>query len=310
MTRQFRLPGSCAAIITVLTQTGCIAPLATFFEVLPVRVANRGLDIQAEFGRPFATCGGRVLRMDVFHAAQAVGPAPAVVLVHGGFWLYGERWYMHDWSADLAAHGYTAVSIDYRLIGQGGRYPEPVMDVLAAIAYLREYADELNVDPERIALFGVSAGAHLALLAGLAGDASIFDSTWPAGESTNVKAVVEIYGPTDFTVDPASVTLWQSRLVSLFLGYDQAGAPDLYREASAITYVRADGPPVFILHGTRDPIVPVTQARALRDALEGAGQPHEYYEMKDAGHFWGSMWANRFAQRHRDDILRFLHEHL
>ncbi len=297
-------------MITVLTQTGCATSLATFFEVLPVRVANRGLDVQTEFGRPFATRGHRVLRMDVFHAAQAVGPAPTVVLVYGGFWLYGERWYMHDWSADLAAQGYTAVSIDYRLIGQGGRYPEPVMDVLAAIAHLRRHAEQLNVDPERLALFGVSAGAHLALLVGMAGDVSIFDSTWPAGESASVRAVVEIYGPTDFTVDPASVAPWQLRLVSLFLGHDQADAPDLYRAASALTYVRTDGPPVFILHGTRDPIVPVTQARALRDVLEGAGQPYEYYEMKDAGHFWGSMWASRFAQHHREDMLRFLQEHL
>ena len=76
--------------------------------------------MQIEFDRPFATVGQKTLMMDVFRPIGADTPTPAVVLVHGGFWLFGERWYMHDWAADLVGQGYAAMSIEYRLLGEGG----------------------------------------------------------------------------------------------------------------------------------------------------------------------------------------------
>jgi len=106
------------------------------------------------------------------------------------------------------------------------------VDVLAAVAHVREHAAELSADPERTALFGVSAGAHLVLLAGLAEDASVYDQTWPKGESANVRAVVEIYGPTDFMVEPATVHPWQEELVTRFLGGSRTDLPARWQEVS------------------------------------------------------------------------------
>jgi len=290
--------------------TGCTRELASYFEVLPVYEAYGRLRVQAELDRPFATRDHLTLRMDVFRRADTDAPTPVVVLIHGGFWVYGDRWYMHDWATDLAQQGYAAATVDYRLLSQGGQYPACVTDVLAAIAHLREHAAELNIDAERLALFGVSAGGHLALLAGLADDVNIFDPTVPAGESANVRAIVDIYGPTDFTADAETALAWQRQLLTSVLGCDQSDDPDRWREASPVTYARSDGPPVLILHGTADPIVPPSQAHALRDALEAAGQPCTFIEVADAGHFWGSMWYTGWVQRYRADILQFLEENL
>lgn len=293
-----------------LSAAGCGISLPSLGELLPVLLAAGQLNVRADINRPYVTVAGRTLTMDMFAPRESVSPTPAVVLIHGGFWLAGSRTDLQDWAADLANHGCLAATIDYRLLPDGGVYPAPVADVLAAIRYLRDHAGELNIDSQRIAVFGVSAGAHLALLAGLAEDASIFDPAWPSNTSAGVRAVVEIYGPTDFTADPAGAQPWQLLLIAWLLGGPGAAAPQRLAEASPINHVRADGPPVFMLHGTADPIVPIEQARAMRDALMNAGEAYEYFEIPDAGHFWGSYWWSEPAQRHRDDILRFLAEHL
>ena len=301
---------SALALIGTIALAGCGGPLAPVLEFLPVSLAYGGLDVDVELARPFADRGDHVLKMDVFRPAGSVPPTPAVILVHGGFWLFGDPSGMDDWAADLAGQGYAAMSVDYRLLQEGGAYPEAVKDVLAAVGHVRRHAGELNVDPERIALFGVSAGAHLALLAGMAEDASIFDSAWPIGESAAVRAIVDVYGPTDFTVDPATAEPWQYLLVRAFLGADQDADPDQWREASPISYARPDGPAVLILHGTADPIVPLSQAQTLRDALDAAGQRYQYIEILGASHFWGSAWPSPVPQSQRSGILSFLAENL
>ncbi|MBI4580527.1 MAG: hypothetical protein HY718_12540 [Planctomycetes bacterium] len=123
--------------IVMPTFAGCGGPGENMVELLPVAGRYRGLEVSIEFGRPFVSRDDRILVMDVFRPArrgdpasssQAIGqaeadkPLPALVLAHGGFWLYGERAYMTDWAADLAEQGYLAASIDYRLIPEGGQY--------------------------------------------------------------------------------------------------------------------------------------------------------------------------------------------
>lgn len=304
-----RVCGAAFALLAV-AQAACVQPFATFFEFLPLVVSGRELTFDTQFDRVFATRGELQLKMDLFQPVGVDRPTPAIVLVHGGSWTFGERWFLHDWAADLALQGYTAASVEYRLIPEGGQYPAPVADVLAAVTHLRAGAAELNVDPERIALFGCSAGAHLSLLAGLAGDPSVFDPTLPSNESANIRAIVGFYGPTDFTVDSASAEPWQVELVADFLGGFQDEIPDRYREASPVTYVRPDGPPVLLIHGVLDSVVPVSQGRLLRDALAAVGQEHLFIELPGAGHFWATFWDSDPAQRLRESILQFLEAHL
>ena len=132
---------------------------------------------------------------------------------------------LQDWAFDLAAQGYVAASINHRLLKDGYTYPAPVADVVAAVRHLRDSAEELNLDPERIGLLGVSSGGHLVLLAGMADDAQIFDETLPPGQSAEVRAIVNIYGPTDFTGDPAAADLWQLGIIAGFLGASLSDDP-------------------------------------------------------------------------------------
>ncbi len=185
-------------------------------------------------------------------------------------------------------------------------FPEPVADVLAAIRYFREHADELGVDPDRFALLGKSAGGHLALLAGMAEDGSVFDPEHPQGESAGIKAIVNLFGPTDLTVDPSSVACWQVTVAENLLGVPAEADPALNRAASPVAYARADGPAILTIHGQADCIVPVSQGRSLAAALDAAGQPNTYVEVPAMDHFFGGIWSGASAQEYRATILDFL----
>jgi len=234
---------------------------------------------------------------------------PLVVLVHGGFWVHGSRVSMSDYAYDLAAHGYAAVTIDYRLVRDEIIFPTQVADVLAAIKYFRENADTLKIDPRRIALFGKSAGGHLALLAGMTPDVSLFNSDCASGGSAGVRAIINVSGPTDLTADSTSAAEWQRDLVETLIAQPIEGAADLLRAASPVTYARHDGPAVLTIHGSLDQFVPVSQARLLRAALDHAGQANIYLEISTMNHINGG-WMGWPAQIYRPVIFEFLEAHL
>jgi dipeptidyl aminopeptidase/acylaminoacyl peptidase len=175
---------------------------------------------------------------------------------------------------------------------------------------VRDNAADLNVDADRVGLLGRSAGGYLVLLAGMPDDVSLFDPSWPQGQSADVRTVVAVYGPADFTVDERTADPWQVLLVTWFMGTPQSEAPPLWAEASPTSYARADGPPVLIIHGAHDQIVPVSQARSLARAMEAAGQPYEFLELPYGSHVVGSEWWQLASQLYRPHILRFLDEHL
>jgi acetyl esterase/lipase len=259
-----------------------------------------------EYGNVYATRDGKPLLFDLYRPAEPGERRPLVVLVHGGFWFFGWREEISGFAYDLAAHDYVAASIDYRLADGETMFPEPVADVLAAIRYFRDHAGALGVDPERFALLGKSAGGHLALLAGMAEDASLFDSDHPQGQSAGIRAIVNLFGPTDLTIDPSTVADWQVGVVEHFLGVPVEHESSLARQASPVTYARSDGPAILTIHGEADCIVPVTQGRALAAALDAAGQLNVYVEVPGMDHFFGGIWFSGWAQEYRETILDFL----
>jgi acetyl esterase/lipase len=249
----------------------------------------------------FTTAGSETLHADVWLPAAAA-PTPIVICIHGGGWKNGNRTTYRHLGPLLAERGFAAFSIDYRLVsGDENRYPAAVDDVRAAVAFVREHAAELNVDPKRVVLMGDSAGAHLASLVGL--------TLEPA-----VAAVVGIFGVYDLAAQ------WQYDLLSRpndnitrgFLGKSLIEDRKLYFEASPLSYVetRAGGPAFFLAWGTHDDIVDPGQSGAFLLALKQAG----FYVrtvVQDAPHFWvgdpldetGSYSAH-FAAR----VLRFLED--
>jgi len=152
-----------------------------------------GPSIETRGGVAYATHDGVSLLGDLYLPAGA-GPFPALVAVHGGGWQAGARNAFQFWGPYLAARGYVLFAISYRLAKKGQKmFPQAVNDVRAGVQFVRGSAAQIKVDPERIGLFGASAGAHLASLAALGGESAPFKGAYPsdahAAVATKVKAL-------------------------------------------------------------------------------------------------------------------------
>ncbi len=264
------------------------------------------VDIQSNI--EYAARETATLHLDLYRPVVRTQPLPLVIVIHGGSWKSGSKEDMAEFAYDVAAHGMVAASIDYRLIQQGGTFPAPVLDTIDATAFLRDHASDWGIDPTRLAVLGVSAGGHLALMSGMVDDLSKLDPARAAGRPFDFKAIVNIEGPTDFTVDPADYSSRQIRLIEGFLGKTIADDSDgsHRRAASPTEYVSKNGPPVLTIHGTADSTVPFAQAQALEAALEAAGQPHEFIPIEGMDHIPGALWLLPFAQGYRGAMTAFL----
>lgn len=196
------------------------------------------------------------------------GLRAAIILIHGGGWVRGERADMDGVAREAVARGYVVFNIDYRLAPQHP-YPAAVEDVCAAVAWVREQATRFRVDPARVALWGYSAGGHLAAQAGVS------DACGP----DKVAAVIAGGMPSDL------VLARDSELVRQFIGAPWPVAAARYAAASPLRGVDAGDPPVFLYHGTWDWIVDVDHARRMKAALDAVGVPAELYLLRGYGHF-------------------------
>ena len=156
----------------------------------------------------YATHDGVALQGDLY-LPKGAGPFPALVAVHGGGWQQGARNAFQYWGPYLAARGYGMLTISYRLAKKGTKtFPHAVHDVVAAVQFLRANAAQYRLDPERLGLFGASAGGHLAALAALGANAGKFLDGYPgdaqAKESAKVKALIGVYGVYDL------VAMWET----------------------------------------------------------------------------------------------------
>ena len=221
---------------------------------------------------------------------------PMVIAIHGGGWQNGERERYHDWGRFLTRHGYGLFTISYRLSTPGHKtYPEAVHDCRAAVQFIRSQAARFNVDPQRIALVGDSAGGHLASMVALAGDTEVFATGYPgdpyAGVSTQVKAVVSIYGVHDLIQqwEHDSVHRVSDHITEKFLGVSLLDEPRRYFEASPFAYVsRAASQTAFLLaHGTEDDVVErEPQWDRYLIALKRAGFYARRVVIPGAAHSW------------------------
>jgi acetyl esterase/lipase len=215
--------------------------------------------------------------LDVYVPGDAAGPRPAVVLVHGGGWSAGSKGDMKYAARRFARAGYVAASVGYRLIPDGA-FPASSRDVACALSFLRANAAEHFIDPDRIATYGYSAGAHLISLQAVAGGVEPLEADCDSGPTGPPAAVISGAGPQDLR----SYRDWP--VLTDYLGGDQSDAPETWALASPITHVDAGEPPFLLIHGTLDPIVGVDQSRAMRDALAAAGNDVSLLELRGAGH--------------------------
>jgi acetyl esterase/lipase len=253
----------------------------------------------------YAEADGVPLRYDHYRAVRASGPAPAVIVVHGGAWMHGDPSQAAGNALHFARRGIATVSISYRL-APGHRFPNPLDDVRRGIRYVRAHAAELGIDPDRIALLGLSAGAHLALLAHLARDLPELAPDLPAelaGVAEDVRAVMLHYGPFDLArrrplldgIDPVAELLGP-RIA------DEAWV----RLASPLSHPERATAPILLVHGTKDQVVSWRQSQAMHDALAAAGRRSELLLLEGAPHAFQIDWrgdANRRANAAMDAFL-------
>ena len=254
-----------------------------------------------EFGK-----GGDVsLKLDLYRPAKRSGKLPGVVFIHGGGWQEGSRLPAFG-MPELAARGYVTVSIDYRLSTPTlPSFPAAVEDSKCAVRWFRANADKYGVDPNRIGVYGLSAGAHLALLVGCArgmeGKGG-FD-----GVSSKVQAVVSLSGPTNFMEKFPPATM---AVVERFIGGTRESRPQEFKQASPVTHVTKDDPPVLLAQGDKDELVPFEQAKLMEKALKDVGVPVELLLVKNADHVFGGKDAELNVAQVFDRSYKFLDAHL
>ena len=232
------------------------------------------------------------LLLDVYRPVTPGSSRPAVIVIHGGGWTEGfaDRAYVAPFAEHLAEAGYVAFNIDYRLMnGEPGHnvWPSQLNDVQRAVRWVRANAEEYGVDPERIASLGHSAGGQLASLLGVR---ETNDWSDPSAErfSSRVNAAIDLSGDIDLALPYPSA--FDNQLVRDYLGGSVEDIPDVFREASPVTWVNAETVPFLVIHSANDEINPVAHAHALVAALHEARVETAFVELGHGGHMATAEW--------------------
>ena len=278
-----------------MTRRPRVAPI--FAAVFGVQAALFASDptVTTSYDVPFTTAGGAELRIDIVQPAMGDGPFPAVLVIHGGAWHEGGREENHRFLLELARRGFVAASPQYRFCPRD-TFPAQLLDVKAAVRFLRSNAKGLKVNPERIGALGFSAGGHLALLLGLTGPADGFDGAESKGvPSARVDAVVDFYGPVDLSARDFSDEA--KSFVACLTGAPAAEKPELAAKASPLTYVGSGDAPILAFYGAKDDLVPPSQAFALMEKLSRAGVPGRFEFVLGAAHgYSGESWERAWKE--------------
>jgi acetyl esterase/lipase len=257
----------------------------------------------------YAHAGGVPLRYDHYRPLGVTGPAPAVVFVHGGGWANGDPSQAAGNALHLARRGIATVSVSYRLAPEH-RFPAALDDVRRGLRHVRAHAGELGIDPERIALLGLSAGAHLAMLAHVAHGVPELAPDMPAALAAvaeDVRAVVLHYGPYDLGRRRAVAGDWDP--IGDLLG-PRIDEPDWVRAASPVHHAAHARAPVLLIHGTADQVVSYRESVRMHAALEAAGKPAALLILEGAPHAFQIEWKGEANQRANAAMDDFLARHL
>lgn len=243
----------------------------------------------------FAEHDGTRLVGDLY-SPKGLDKAPVLVGVHGGGWQIGDRKFYTHWGSYLASNGYAVFAIEYRLMKPGLKtYPGAVYDVKAAVQYVRAKAEELGVDPDRVALMGDSAGAHLSALVALAGGEPAFSTDYRndpySSISPEVKAVVGVYGVYDMLGqwEHDQIARPRDQITEKFLGASPMTSRKAFFESSPMSYATVDknATRFLLVYGTHDDIVDSdTQSAAFLTVLKQAQFIARAIVVPGAGHFW------------------------
>ena len=242
--------------------------------------------------------------LDIYIPANAKGKLPLVVFIHGGGWVgndkYADMGYMPNTVNAMLDNGFAIASIDYRF-AQNAVFPAILQDCNKAVSFIYDNASIYNLDIDRFALMGFSAGGHLASLMGTSHNNKLenlyFSSSY---RPFTYKAVVDFYGPMDLTLFPGSEDPKSPE--SILIGDTPVTRPDLAKAASPLTYIDKIDPPFLIFHGEKDNIVSNRHSKLFSSWLNHYGVKNELTIVKDAPHF-GTMYD---VEEIRTKVIGFL----
>jgi acetyl esterase/lipase len=223
---------------------------------------------------PYVTGGGPEQQLDLYIPTDRHGQ-PLVVYVHGGGFEHGDKAgdSINPNNLQWLWQGYAMASINYRLV-QHALWPAQIEDCKAAIRWLKAHASDYGYLPNEIAVVGESAGGHLVAMLATTSGKRLFDVGENLDQTSDVTCAVDLFGLTDLTRLPSLA----ERLVG------PENSQELRRNASPISYVHEDEPPILIVHGTDDKLVPYEQAELLADAMDKVHAPYRFHTVVGGGH--------------------------
>jgi len=262
----------------------------------------------AELDVTYCTMNGLPQKMDIYYPTSG-GPWPVLMYVHGGSWYQGDKAEGEGWRG-MNEQGFLVVSVNYRLGDYQTKFPAMLEDVKCAVRYLRAHASDYNIDPDHIGAIGASAGGHLVALLGTTDESAGWDVGEYLERSSRVQAVISMAGIADFTSNiPSGLN------GSIYYAFGKLAGKDTPENiaASPITYITPDDPPFLILHGDRDGVVPLEQAKILNQKLTEANVSNKFVIVEGGDHGLISPTGgetNPSADIINQMVMEFLEENL
>ncbi|HEX9826168.1 MAG TPA: alpha/beta hydrolase [Flavobacteriaceae bacterium] len=227
-------------------------------------------------------------RMDLYTNPKSEIPTPVVINIHGGGWNHGVKESQSGYGS-FFKNGYAVANVEYRLVGVAPA-PAAIEDVRCALIYLYTHAKELNIDTNKIVIMGGSSGGHLALMAGLLANDKKFDTNCKYDGDIKVAAIIDKYGVTDLV----PLSKWKSAKNWLGKGFDNQKFTE---SVSPLYYVTKNSPPVYIVHGDADPIVPYDQSVSLYEKLKSNGVKSKFLTIEGGNH-------GKFTKEEKSDMSK------
>lgn len=267
----------------------------------------RRADVEKIPGIRFDRQRGINLDLDIYRHRSMPQKCPVLLQIHGGAWVIGDKKEQAlPLMNQMAARGWLCVSANYRL-SPHATFPEHLRDVKKALAWVRENGERYGADPDFIVVTGGSAGGHLAALTGLTAN----DPSYQPGfehVDTSVSACVPIYGVYDWT---DRFGFWHRKGMDRFLEQrvvkgSREEAPELYTRGSPMDQIHPSRPPFLVVHGSKDSLAPVEEARRFVELLREQGDaPVVYAEIPNAQHAF-EIFKSLRSQMVVDGIERYL----
>jgi acetyl esterase/lipase len=259
-------------------------------------------------------------KLDVFLPAEGEGPFPVIITIYGSAWFSNSskaNCFKDDFGQTLLKNGYAVVSMNHR----SSRYavwPAQIHDVKAAIRFVRANASHFSIDPGFIGISGYSSGGHLSAMAGVSsgiesfglnGQSILLDNKqgeYP-DESSHVDAVVDWFGPTDFLImDSCGSSFSHDKAdspESTVIGGPIQENKEKVALANPITFVNKSNPPMLLIHGDKDPLVPHCQSEKLHEAQQKAGAEARLIIVPKGGHGPGVM-----IEKYYQEMIEFFND--